>query len=406
METAMRSDPLEPLRVLFLSDYYWPATVYGGPVRCMSSLNEALVDAGAKVTVVTTDACGSERLEVPLGERVSIRGVDVFYFPVSRFSPRGFFYSALAAEACENLIERNDIVIVNSIFGNILRVAVMAGRKYRIPVIVSGHGQLLPWALLQKTLKKRFYFKFFGKRYLRSACAIHCSGKLEAEAARAFGFRGRTFIVPHGLDFEFWGKPPKRGVIRRKLGIPEGAVVALFLGRLHEVKRPMFLLECWSQVRGKSDYLVFCGPDEEGFRKELERQASATGNFERVFFIGAVSREMVFQVISDSDFLVMPSAMESFGMAALEALSVGVPVLTSSNVPMGRWAEEAGAGRTADGDENGFSDGIRRMLEDSDERLRMGFRGRERVRREFDSRVVAKKYLAALSAILREWIAE
>jgi len=49
--------------------YYKPAVVYGGPVRSVSALCEGLMQAGAQVTVLTTNANGAEALTVPLGQR-------------------------------------------------------------------------------------------------------------------------------------------------------------------------------------------------------------------------------------------------------------------------------------------------------------------------------------------------
>lgn len=54
------------MRIGIVTGYYKPAYVYGGPARSVSALAEALVGLGADVTVLTTNANGSKRLNVPL----------------------------------------------------------------------------------------------------------------------------------------------------------------------------------------------------------------------------------------------------------------------------------------------------------------------------------------------------
>ena len=67
--------------ILFITSYYKPAYIYGGPVRSVSTLCAGLVNAGAQVTVYTTNANGSGRsLDVPTDRPVDVDGVEVHYF--------------------------------------------------------------------------------------------------------------------------------------------------------------------------------------------------------------------------------------------------------------------------------------------------------------------------------------
>ena len=80
----MNSPTSQPLRVLCVTGYYKPAYVYGGPVRSVSELCEGLAQAGADVTVFTSDANGpGQRLDVPKEQPIDVNGVQVTYYPAS-----------------------------------------------------------------------------------------------------------------------------------------------------------------------------------------------------------------------------------------------------------------------------------------------------------------------------------
>jgi glycogen synthase len=66
------------MNLLFITPYYKPAYVYGGPVVSNSALCEALARRGVNVTVLTTNAGGKDDLEGPTGELISRDGVRLY----------------------------------------------------------------------------------------------------------------------------------------------------------------------------------------------------------------------------------------------------------------------------------------------------------------------------------------
>ena len=63
-----------PLRVLHMTPYYYPAIRYGGPARSISTLCKGLAQAGAQVTVFTTNADGDGTVPAPVGTPVELVG--------------------------------------------------------------------------------------------------------------------------------------------------------------------------------------------------------------------------------------------------------------------------------------------------------------------------------------------
>jgi glycosyltransferase involved in cell wall biosynthesis len=132
----------------------------------------------------------------------------------------------------------------------------------------------------------------------------------------------------------------------------------------------------------------------------LRRQAERLGVHDRLHYAGLLAGDEVRQALADADLLVMPSESESFGNSAAEALAAGLPILVSDRVPVGRWAEAAGAGRRVAPSAAAFVQAAREMLVDPDGLRDMGERGRELAQREFDLRAVALQMLRQCSAIV------
>ncbi len=389
------------MRILYIINYYKPAYVYGGPVRSTSLLCEALAKLGAKVTVLTTNVNGAGQLDIPLGQAVMVDGVEVFYYPIVPIPPRSFFYSPALAQACHQKIANFDIAVLDTFFTHAMGPAATACKQAQVPYIVPTRGQLLPWALQHRRLKKQLYLTLFGYRYLNEATAIHCTVPAEVEAIAKLGLKAPTITIPNGLEARRWAKLPSRGGLRQRLGIAPNDTMLLCLGRLHEVKRPEIALSAFAMLKQKDNVqLVYAGPDEEGLAGKLRAQSQALGCASQVHFTGLLAGVEVLQALADADLLLMPSIMESFGMSALEAMAAGLPVLTSQDVPVGQWAEAAGAGRAVAGTTEAFAEALQKLLAYPEQLKIMGQRGQALVRDRFNIMAVAQQMLSQYQAIL------
>jgi glycosyltransferase involved in cell wall biosynthesis len=294
-------------------------------------------------------------------------------------------------------------VLVEALWGHTLAVAAEACLTARVPYVVQLHGQLMPWALCHKRWKKRIYLGLFGKRYLDKAVALQCTDLAEAEAVARLRFRAPTLIVPNSIDALAYGHMPMRGALRQRLQIPDDAKLLLFLGRLSRIKRPDIAIDVVAAVHssGQDAYLILAGPDEDSLIPILRSQAQALGCSDRVHFTGLLSTAEVTQVLADADLLLMPSEVEeNFGMSALEALAAGVPVLVSTGVPVGRWAQQAGAGTVVACETEAFRQAASRLLSSRNELRAMGERGRTLARDKFDISVVARHMLANFESLV------
>jgi glycosyltransferase involved in cell wall biosynthesis len=125
------------------------------------------------------------------------------------------------------------------------------------------------------------------------------------------------------------------------------------------------------------------------------------GCHDKLHFTGLVEKERVVSALSDANLLLMPSEIqENFGMTGLEAMAAGVPILVSEGVPIGRWAQMAGAGRVVPCTKDAFQQAALELLTRPEQLMVMGQRGQELARQRFDILVVARQMLTQYQAIV------
>jgi len=175
-------------------------------------------------------------------------------------------------------------------------------------------------------------FHYLITRYaLRRADHITATGLRLAEAAARYAPAGKPVtVVPYGVDLREFrprasaGGGPASGGPEERSEVVIGAVA-----RLSKEKGLHYLLEAFAVVAGRHPQarLVLAGEGPE--RQRLERLASRLGLGERVQFLGEVPHEQVPEVLQQLDVFAMPSTYEGFGVAALEAEAMEVPVVAS-----------------------------------------------------------------------------
>ena len=168
----------------------------------------------------------------------------------------------------------------------------------------------------------------FTRKIASQAQAVIAPTQKVAQLLEGYGVSARVYTVPTGLDLEkFWNPVPEGRLLslRRRLGIPEGSRVLLFLGRMAKEKNLEELLELFDSL-GRTDTVLVAagdGPD----RKRLMAYAARLGSRGRILFPGMVDRERVSEYYQMADLFVSCSTSETQGLTYIEALSSGLPAL-------------------------------------------------------------------------------
>lgn len=388
-------------RVLVLSPYYYP--VIGGVESNAERFARFLVNAGVDTRVLT------KRLATTLPDRETRHGV-----PIERVGPFGERSSSgkwrmLPAVYSWLVSNRStyDVVCVVDYRGvGIAAIAARARTGRRVLVqgqttgVLSGHvggggntegvlTRLVKWPL------RRLYAR---------TDAIACISRVLQQEALDFGMPAeRVHLLPNAIDMSRFAPLPAdvRAERRRALGFAPDHVVFAYVGRLSREKGVVELVQAWQRVQPSNAILLLAGPDMPGSPWDAGPVArslvEANGLSGSVRFLG--STDDVAGVLQSADVAVQPSHFEALGLASIEALACGLPVVASRVGGLPDFVHDG---------ENGFlvphkdpaalATALRTLVTDAPLRTRMAARARASVA-DYDERTVFARMLSVLAEL-------
>ncbi len=355
------------------------AARHGGPTRAIRDLAEALARGGARVTLVTGDGAGDDGLLRPDPALVTTLHAPGW---------RGLG-GALAARLPPELLATADIVHDHGLWKPWNLGAATAAGRAGVPLVVSPHGMLAPWALAWRRQRKALAWALYQRRLLGGAAALLATAPAEAGDIRARLPRATIAVVPNGVAL-----PAVAAVAARP-------PVILFLGRLHPVKNLPGLLAAWAQVAPcfPGWRLRLVGPEEAGHRVQLAAEAARLGVTARLDIEAAIPDSQKAAAFAAASLFVLPSFSENFGVVAAEALAAGLPVIASTGTPWSALARE-GAGWHVAPDPAGLAAALAEaMTLPAAARAAMGARGQALAARDFGWDRIAARLLAVY-----EWL--
>lgn len=299
----------------------------------------------------------------------------------------------------EELARRFEVVHIHGLWEEIQHHAARACQSLRIPYVISPHGMLDPWSLAQGAWKKKLYIALRLRRNLNRAAAIHFTTDIERELVRPLGLSTNTIVEPIGIDFREFDPLPARGALRRRFPQLGDLPIVIFLGRVHRKKGLDLLIPAFAQLNDSPAMLVIAGPDDE-YEAEVRRMTSAAGIDKRVVFAGMLRGRERVEALVDSELFVLPSYQENFGIAVVESLAAGIPVIISDQVNIHREISGSGGGAVVPTQVDALANELSRWLGDADLRRAAGERGRAFVRERYDWPRVAASWAAHYASLV------
>jgi glycosyltransferase involved in cell wall biosynthesis len=367
------------LRILHVIPHYYPAVRYGGPIRSVHGLAAASAALGNDVHVYTTNVDGPRVSDVPVSAPVDRDGVKVWYFPSS--AGRRVYRSAAMSRALDAAVASFDIVHIHYVWVWPTVAAAAAARSHGVPYVLAPRGMLVADLIRRKSMfAKRLWLTLFARRDVEQAAAIHVTSAAEEESLRALGLSlPRVCVIENGIDAQDdeASAASASPIDRESLEAP----YILFLGRISWKKGLDRLLRALASVKGAD--LKIAGYDENGYSAELKRLARELGVEHRVQFVGPAENEAKQQLLRRARCFVLPSYNENFGMAVLEAMAAGCPVVVSEEVGLAEVVRESGSGLVTAGDPEPLARAVNALLASPAMRAGMAVAGRRTVRERF-----------------------
>lgn len=313
-------------RILFVLDYFYPHV--GGGETLFRELAVALATRGWQVTVLTLREPGTKPEEVLDGVRI----VRVTTPPIAR----RYWFILLSLVPALRLAATVDIIHAAGYAS--AWAAWLAGWWRRRPAVLTVFEVFGDqWLFLQDVpamlgrlyrLYERLALQLPFDRYL-------CISRFTRDRLARFSRvpSELTVVVYPAVDYGFWRRDNHHARdLRAELGLDGHTFVYLYFGRPGVSKGVDFLVEAAALVRvelpGSHLVLLLSRDPERGYRRVLQKVA-ALGLRDHGTVLDPVARKDLPSYLLASDCVVVPSLSEGFGYTAVEAASVGCPVIAT-----------------------------------------------------------------------------
>jgi glycosyltransferase involved in cell wall biosynthesis len=261
-----------------------------------------------------------------------------------------------AAFSCLRVISRNGVRVVHVNDKRMLRTWCVASR-------LSGRTLIAHW----RSVYDPSWSVDLG---LRTSSRIVCVSQYSRDLLPQWtAAKSEVVYNPFKAPFAAAERPRIRAEIRTKAGIPAEAAVIGFVGALLERKRPHILLKLLKRIEktedGRPVYGVVCGETLEPHDKEYFRMLRAEDWHGRVIAPGFVDNAP--EWMAACDVLVAPAIDEPLARVGVEAQSIGLPVMVSSDGGLREVVEHGVSGLVVEPDDfESWVDGVGRILNRSD----------------------------------------
>ena len=368
-----------PLRVLFYPFLFLPEA-WNGMDEHMRLLSRYLDPAHFELLVIEHEGDGPQTRT--LAERAGIKLLAAPHSPGAGAAAKVRGLRRLFSQ------EKIDILHIHSPAAGGQAAPALAARLARVRATLATYHQIQSRTLPRRTR----LINGLTHRFLVDA-TVAVSRDVAASLVQRTGVpSGRMLVVHNGIEIEAHAQPSAPP--------PAGEVRLAYFGRLSEEKGVADLLRALAVLAPRCPQARTWIAGEGPERADLERLARKLDITGVVEFLGF--RSDARELMARADIVVHVPRYEGFGLVLLEAMAEGKPVIT--NDAPGGMSEVVVDGETGivvpAGSERDLAGALARLIEDGDERLRLGKNGRERCLSEFSAEVMARRTAEVYEAVV------
>jgi glycosyltransferase involved in cell wall biosynthesis len=354
------------------------ARAYGGPTYSLVGYSAAAASRGVEVVIAAPR---------PPAEDVEWLSGELPYARLALFTGYGknaFVFSPALYRWLRKAGTEFDVVHVHGLLNAISSLSSRLCVSRGWPVAIRPFGTLSGYTVSHRRgAMKQLYFAVLERPTLRRASALHFTTEVERDESlgHEIEWGARAFVIP----------PPVRDGEGERPRTARSTSNVLVIARLNPVKRLELLLDAWPLVmeRVPAARLAIAGEGSGDYERSLRRRAANLG--ESVRFVGNVQGIAKQRLLDESDLFVLPSLHENFGIAVLEALAAGLPVVITPQVQLADFVVEHELGRIAEDSAAALADAIVRALGDSRLRARCRHDGARIVSEHFSRTLIGDK---------------
>ncbi len=350
----------------------------GGVERHIRYLSKEPMRAGHKVSAAVSKPLGSSSRAIIDGiEEIRTRPfISIFKVPIMPG-----YYSCLSHI-------NPDIIHSHATIPNVSDVAILYALKHRKPSVLHYHFD----GNAESTMGTFFadlYNHSINPYIVSKASRVITETKLYAETSPVLKqYLRKIEVIPNGVDLEHFNPSVEEGNIREKYQLPAENIV-FFAGRLVKYKGLEYLIKAMELVKNGTLVIAGMGQEEANLRKSVREK-----EINNVKFVGLIPHEDLAKFYRMSDIYLVPSITrgENFGIAPLEAMACGIPVIASNLPGHCEFINDESGIFIEPKDINGLANAIDALLSNSNLRRKMGKSARENAEK-YGWDVIAKRIL-------------
>jgi N-acetyl-alpha-D-glucosaminyl L-malate synthase BshA len=363
---------------------------YGGSGIVATELGRELAERGHEIHFISYAQPIRLNTDQP---RIFYHEVEVATYPLFDYPPYTLALASHMAEVAEN--EKLDLLhvhyaIPHSVSAFLAR-AMTKGR--RLPFITTLHGTDITLVGADRS-----YLPITRFSIEASDGVTAISEYLRRTTETEFDVHRPIEIIPNFVNCDRYHRRPLPQL--RARFAPPGEPLLVHLSNFRPVKRVLDAVEIFARVAAQTParlLMVGDGPD----RGQAERRARELGVADRVAFVG--KQDAIHRLLSVSDLMLLPSEMESFGLAALEAMAHEVPTVGTRVGGVPELVEDGVTGCLFPvGDVGAMAAAAVELLRDPERLRAMGQSGRQRAEEYFCASSIIPLYEALYERVLNQ----
>ncbi len=322
------------MNILYITPYYTPAFSYGGIPRTTSDLAEGIAKNAHKVTVITTDVFDNKRRNPIKTE--TINGVEVVRFRnYSNLLAKhlNFYNGSKVSKWAKENISKFDIVHFADVYSFLfLKPIYKYIKKHKIPYIIKPHGTLIfKYLNIFHTLYFLRNLALYINKPILENTELFISTSYNETMEIQEKYPTKIIIeIPNGIRPLFYDENSK-AKYKNKYFPNENRKIFISVERLSHIKgfdRAINVMTELYKINKNFIYLIY-GPSEKGYLDKLNNMIINNNAGDYIKLKNGIFGDEKNEILLSSDLFILSSYSESHGMAALDAINLGVPALIS-----------------------------------------------------------------------------
>ena len=375
------------MRVLMISDVYFPRV--NGVSTSIQTFAREFVGLGHEVTLIAPDY-GSDT-----NEPFEILRIPSRYLVIDP-EDRMIKATALRRHRADLARRGYDLVHIHTPFVAHYSGVALA-RRLGVPALESYHTFFEQYLDKYVPLVPSSWLRLAARRFSAAQCndvdALVVPSRAMLEVLNRYGVQTRAEVIPTGIELGQFSKGdgPR---FRARFGIPPERPLLVHVGRLAFEKNIEFLMRMLARVKAQVPDVLLVIAGEGPARRGLERLARQLDLVDNTLFVGYLDRDGSLEdCYSAGSAFVFASHTETQGLVLLEAMALGVPVVSTAEMGTREVLEDGRGCLVAESDEDDFASKCVRLLTDPALRSALGASGREHAQ-SWSAPAMAERMLA------------